>query len=108
SPTGSTPSEQTVMMGLQRVRRTAKEDKQIRFTALLHHLTVDLLRESFLSLKRKAAPGIDGQTWEQYGRNLEERLNERRGRVHQRAYRAQPSKRVYLEKPDGRKRPLGI
>ena len=108
SPTGSTPSEQTMRTGLQRVRRTAKEDKQIRFTALLHHLTVELLRESFLSLKRKAAPGIDGQTWEQYGQNLEERLIDLHGRVHRGAYRAQPSRRVYLEKPDGRKRPLGI
>ena len=106
--TGSTPSEQTVKTGLQRVRRTAKEDKQVRFTALLHHLTVDLLRESFLNLKRKAAPGIDGQTWEQYGQTLEEKLIDLHGRVHRGAYRAQPSRRVYLEKPDGRKRPLGI
>jgi RNA-directed DNA polymerase len=108
SPTGSTPSEQTVMMGLQRVRRTAKDDKQVRFTALLHHLTIDLLRESFLSLKRKAAPGVDGQTWRQYEQNMEEKLIDLHGRVHRGAYRAQPSRRVYLEKPDGRKRPLGI
>jgi len=108
SHTGSTPSEQTVLRGLQRVRRTAKEDKHVRFTALLHHLTVDLLRESFLSLKKKAAPGIDGQTWEQYEQNLLERLIDLHGRVHRGAYRAQPSRRVYLEKPDGRKRPLGI
>jgi group II intron reverse transcriptase/maturase len=77
-------------------------------TALLHHLTVDLLRESFGSLKRKAAAGIDGQTWKQYEQNLEEKLIDLHGRVHQGAYRAHPSKRVYLEKPDGRKRPLGI
>lgn len=96
------------MTGLERVRRTAKEDKQVRFTALLHHLTVDLLRESFRSLKRGAAPGIDGQTWKQYEHNLEEKLIDLHGRVHRGAYRAQPSKRVYLEKPDGRKRPLGI
>lgn len=106
--TGSTPSEQTVLTGLERVRRTAKEDKQVRFTALLHHLTVDLLRESFRSLKRQAAPGIDGQTWKQYEQGLEEKLMELHGRVHRGAYRAQPSRRVYLEKPDGRKRPLGI
>jgi group II intron reverse transcriptase/maturase len=93
---------------LERVRRTAKEDKHARFTALLHHLTVDLLRESFLRLKRKAAPGIDGQTWEQYEQDLEERLIDLHGRVHRGAYRAKPSRRVYLEKPDGRKRPLGI
>ena len=106
--TGSTPSEPTVLTGLERVRRTAREDKQTRFNALLHHLTVDLLRESFQSLKRKAAPGVDGQTWKQYEQKLEERLNELHGRVHRGAYRAQPSRRVYLEKPDGRKRPLGI
>ena len=106
--TGSTPSEPTVLTGLERVRRTAREDKQVRFTALLHHLTVDLLRESFLSLKRKAAPGVDGQTWKQYETQLEEKLVDLHGRVHRGAYRAQPSRRVYLEKPDGRKRPLGI
>jgi RNA-directed DNA polymerase len=106
--TGSTPSEPTVLTGLERVRRTAREDKHVRFTALLHHLSVDLLRESFLSLKRKAAPGIDGQTREQYEQGLEERLIDLHGRVHRGAYRAKPSRRVYLEKPDGRKRPLGI
>jgi len=107
-PTGSTPSEPTVLTGLQRVRRTAREDKQVRFTALLHHLTVELLSESFHSLKRKAAPGIDGQTWKQYEQDLERKLIDLHGRVHRGAYRAQPSRRVYLEKPDGRKRPLGI
>jgi group II intron reverse transcriptase/maturase len=108
SPTGSTPSEPTVLTGLERVRRTAREDKQVRFSALLHHLTVELLRESFLSLERKAAPGIDGQTWKQYEHGLEDRLKDLHGRVHRGAYRAQPSRRVYLEKPDGRQRPLGI
>jgi RNA-directed DNA polymerase len=106
--TESTQSEQTVLTGLERVRRTAKEDKQVRFTALLHHLTVDLLRESFRSLKKKAAPGVDGMTWEQYEQNVEERLVDLHGRVHRGAYRAYPSRRVYLEKPDGRRRPLGI
>jgi RNA-directed DNA polymerase len=108
SNTGSTPSEPTVMGGLERERRTAKEDKQVRFSALLHHLTVELLEESFRGLERKAAPGVDGQTWEQYGQNLKERLIDLHGRVHRGAYRAYPSRRVYLEKPDGRKRPLGI
>ena len=108
SDTGSTPSEPTVLTGLERVRRTAKEDKQVRFTALLHHLTIDLLRESFQSLKREAAPGIDGQKWKQYEQDVEKKLIDLHGRVHRGAYRAQPSRRVYLEKPDGRKRPLGI
>jgi RNA-directed DNA polymerase len=108
SNTGSTPSEPTVMSGLERVRRTAKEDKQVRFTALLHHLTVELLEESFRGLKREAAPGVDGQTWKQYEQNLKEKLIDLHGRVHRGAYRAYPSRRVYLEKPDGRKRPLGV
>jgi group II intron reverse transcriptase/maturase len=104
----TTQSERTALRGLERVRQRAKEDKRVRFTALLHHVTVELLRESYLGLKRKAAPGVDGQTWKQYGENLEERLVELHGRVHRGAYRAQPSRRVYIEKPDGRKRPLGI
>ena len=108
SDTGSTPSEPTVMSGLERVRRTAKEDKQVRFSALLHHLTVELLEECFRGLNRKAAAGIDGQTWRQYEQNLKEKLIDLHGRVHRGAYRAYPSRRLYLEKPDGRKRPLGI
>jgi retron-type reverse transcriptase len=80
----------------------------MKFTALLHHLTVDLLRESFYSLKRKAAPGVDGVTWQEYETGLENRLVDLHGRVHRGAYRAQPSRRKYLEKPDGRLHPLGI
>jgi len=106
--TGSTQSEQTVLTGLERVRQRAKQDKHVRFTALLHHLTVDRLQSSFLRLKTKAAPGVDGLTWKQYEQNLWDRLVDLHGRVHRGAYRAQPSRRVYLEKPDGRKRPLGI
>jgi RNA-directed DNA polymerase len=96
------------LSGLERVRRRARQDKQARFTALLHHLTVQQLLSSFLKLKPEAAPGVDGQTWKQYEQNLMERLSDLHGRVHRGAYRAQPSRRVYLEKPDGRKRPLGI
>jgi RNA-directed DNA polymerase len=107
--TPSTPSEdKDVSTGLQRVRRTAKEHKQEQFTALLHHVTIDLLRESFLGLKKKAAPGVDGVTWEEYEQGLEDRLIDLHGRVHRGAYRAQPSRRIYIPKPDGRKRPLGI
>ena len=105
---GSTQSEETAFPGLERVRRKAKEDKHVRFTALLHHLTVDRLQASFLRLKREAAPGVDGQTWKQYGQNLRDQLVDLHGRVHRGAYRARPSRRVYLEKPDGRQRPLGI
>jgi group II intron reverse transcriptase/maturase len=107
--TSPTPSgEQDVSTGLQRVRRTAKERKQERFTTLLHHVTVDLLRESFASLKKQAAPGVDGVTWKEYEEGLEDRLVDLHGRVHRGAYRAQPSRRIYIPKPDGRKRPLGI
>jgi RNA-directed DNA polymerase len=80
----------------------------MKFTALLHHLTVDLLRESFYSLKRKAAPGVDGVTWQEYEDGLEDRLTDLHGRVHRGAYRATPSRRVYIEKTDGRQRPLAV
>jgi len=90
------------------VRKAARGNKEMKFTALLHHLTVDLLRDSFYSLKRKAAPGVDGVTWQEYEIGLEDRLVDLHSRVHRGAYRAQPSRRKYLEKPDGRQRPLGI
>jgi RNA-directed DNA polymerase len=79
-----------------------------KFTALFHHVTIDLLRSSFGSLKRKAAPGVDGMTWQEYEAGLEGRLADLHSRVHRGAYRALPSRRVYIEKGDGRKRPLGI
>jgi group II intron reverse transcriptase/maturase len=74
----------------------------------LHHVTVDLLRDSFLVLKRQAAPGVDGLTWRQYEEHLEERVLNLHRRVHAGTYRAQPSRRVYIPKADGRQRPLGI
>jgi group II intron reverse transcriptase/maturase len=80
----------------------------MKFTALLHHLTVDLLRDSFYSLKRKAAPGVDGVTWQEYETGVEDRLVDLHDRVHRGAYRATPSRRVYIEKEDGRQRPLGV
>jgi retron-type reverse transcriptase len=84
----------------------------LKFTALLHHVTVDLLRDSYGSLKKQAAPGVDGVTWEKYGQDLEARLTGLHGRIHSGAYRAQPSRRVRgpegAPKADGRQRPLGI
>ena len=80
----------------------------MRFTALLHHVNPELLRASYFELKRQAAPGVDGMTWQEYGRNLEERLDDLHGRIHRGAYRAQPSKRAWIPKADGRQRPLGI
>jgi group II intron reverse transcriptase/maturase len=94
--------------GLDGVRKAARERKQERFTALLHYLSVDLLRVSFYALKPKAAPGVDGVTWEEYESGLEDRLVDLHNRVHRGAYRALPSRRVYIPKADGRQRPLGI
>jgi RNA-directed DNA polymerase len=106
--THSTQSEVRVSQGLAGVRKAAMERKEMKFTALLHHLTVDLLRDSFYALKRKAAPGVDGVTWREYEVGLEDRLPDLHSRVHRGAYRAQPSRRVYIPKPDGRQRPLGV
>jgi group II intron reverse transcriptase/maturase len=106
--TSPTQSGQGVSQGLAGVRKVAKERKHERFTALLHHLTVGLLRDSFYALRRKAAPGVDGVRWEEYESGLEDRLKDLHGRVHRGAYRAQPSRRVYIPKADGRQRPLGI
>jgi len=106
--THSTLSEVRVSQGLAGVRKAAKERKGMQFTAPLHHLTVGLLREGFYALKRKAAPGVDGVTWEEYESGLEGRLDDLHSRVHRGAYRAQPSRRVYIPKADGRQRPLGV
>ena len=106
--TRPTQSGERVSQGLGGVRRVARERKQERFTALLHHLTVDLLRDSYYALKRNAAPGVDGVRWSEYEDGLEGRLEDLHGRVHRGAYRAQPSRRVYIPKADGRQRPLGI
>jgi group II intron reverse transcriptase/maturase len=95
-------------MGLWGVRDAARRDKKMRFTALLHHVTPELLQASYFELKRSAAPGVDGMTWHEYGRDLEERLTDLHGRVQRGAYRAQPSKRAWIPKADGRQRPLGI
>ncbi len=94
--------------GLERVREIAKKDRKVRFTALLHHVTVELLRDSYSSLKKKAAPGVDGVTWREYGEDLEGRIGDLHGRIHRGAYQAQASRRVWIPKADGRQRPLGI
>ena len=104
----STQSGRGVSQGLRGVREAARESKQERFTALLHHLTVDLLRESYYALKRQAAPGVDGVRWAEYEDGLEDRIQDLHGRVHRGAYRAQPSRRIYIPKADGRQRPIGI
>lgn len=101
-------SRERVSQALDRVRKAARLDKKVRFTALLHHVDVDLLRLSFLALKRDAAAGVDGITWTDYQADLEPRLTDLHGRVHRGAYRAQPSRRVYIPKADGKERPLAI
>src|SRR5437899_5788125 len=103
-----TQSGKRMSQGLDGVRKAVRERKQERFTALLHHLNVELLRDSFYALQRKASPGVDGVTWQEYETGLEDRLVDLHGRVHRGAYQARPSRRVYIEKEDGRKRPLGV
>jgi RNA-directed DNA polymerase len=98
----------SVSQGLERVRQAARQRKKERFTALLHHVTIDRLRESFLALKRNAAPGVDGVTWRYYEAGLEEHLQRLHAQVRSGAYRALPVRRQYIPKPDGKQRPLGI
>jgi retron-type reverse transcriptase len=97
-----------VSQGLDRVRHVAKRRKKERFTALLHHVTVDLPRESFMALKRRAAPGVDGQTWQDYETALEDKLQDLHTRVQRGTYRALPVRRRFISKQDGTSRPLGI
>jgi group II intron reverse transcriptase/maturase len=94
--------------GLERVRKAAQQKKKERFTALLHYVTVDRLMDAFSSLKREAAPGVDGTTWLSYKQDLEVNLTRLHEQVHRGTYRALPSRRRYIPKPDGRQRPLGI
>src|SRR4051812_5889886 len=98
----------SVSSELDRVRRVARQDKDARFTALLHHVTVDRLRAAYRAIRPNAAPGVDGVTWRDYGRDLEENLRDLHARIHRGAYRAKPSRRAYIPKPDGRQRPLGV
>jgi group II intron reverse transcriptase/maturase len=90
------------------VREVARKDKRTKFTALLHHVTTNLLRDSYYALMRDAALGVDGVTWEEYEMNLHEKLADLHSRIHRGTFRAQPSKRAYIPKADGRQRPLRI
>jgi len=115
-PEGNTASEPRpglsagygVSSDLDRVRRVARKDGDVRFTALLHHVTVDRLREAYRAISPNAAPGIDGVTWRDYGTDLEANLRDLHARVRRGAYRASPTRRVFIPKPDGRLRPLGV
>ena len=103
-----TQSRVGVWTGLERVRQVARRDRRARFTALMHHVSLDLLRDSYYALKRGAAPGVDGLTWRQYEAEVEDRLADLHRQVQSGTYRALPSKRTYIPKADGRMRPLGI
>ena len=96
------------MNGLDRIREAAARDRNLRFTNLRHHLTAELLREAYDALKHNAAAGVDDVTWQEYGEGLESRIMDLHDRVQSGRYRAKPSKRVWLPKPDGRHRPIGI
>ena len=98
----------SVTQALERIRKVARERKKERFTALFHHISSELLEEAFFELKKDAAPGVDRLTWQDYEADFERNIEDLHHRVHQGAYRALPSRRVYIPKPDGRQRPLAI
>ena len=106
--TSRTQCRVSVPSALDRIRQAARKDRKAKFTALYHHLTVERLSAAFHALKRNAAPGVDGVTWEQYAANLQGNLQDLHARLHRGAYRAKPSRRVNIPKADGRLRPLGI
>lgn len=90
------------------MRQAARQKKDVQFTALLHHITIELLEQSYFSLKQNSAPGLDGVTWRTYGDNLLEKLTALHNRIHQGSYRAQPARRTTIPKADGTERPLSI
>jgi len=106
--THRTQTRERVTQALNRVRQAARQRKKERFTALLHHVNVDTLWTAFCALKRKAAAGVDGVTWQDYEADLGRNLEDLHGKVHRGAYRPQPSRRTYIPKADGRQRPLAI
>jgi RNA-directed DNA polymerase len=106
--THRTQGRERVTQALDRVRQAARQRKEEKFTALFHHLSVDLFREAFFTLKREAAPGVDGLTWRTFETDLERNLTDLHSRVQRGAYRALPSRRTYIPKADGRQRPLAV
>ena len=105
--TRRTQIRESVSQALERVRKAARQRKKEKFTALLHHISVETLEVAFYALKRRAAPGVDGVTWQEYEADLERRLADLHGRIHRGAYRPQPSRRTYIPKADGRAAALG-
>src|SRR6201981_3340756 len=106
--THRTQGRERVTQALERVRRTARQRKKERFTALLHYISIDCLRMAFFALKRDAASGVDGLTWPTYEADLDRNLTDLHERVHRGAYRTLPSRRTYIPKADGRQRPLAV
>src|SRR5437764_7608960 len=103
-----TQCRESVSQALERIRKVARERKKEKFTALFHHISLDLLEQAFDELKENAAPGVDQLTWTDYEADLERNLESLHDRVQRGAYRALPSRRVYIPKPDGRQRPLAV
>jgi RNA-directed DNA polymerase len=100
---------EVVQSALRRIRQAAVKDRKVKFTSLMHHIyNLSMLREAYYGLKRDAAPGVDGETWRQYGEQLESNLTDLSARLRRGAYRAKPVRRVFIAKADGRQRPLGI
>src|SRR3954454_6257217 len=99
---------ESVSQALERVRIAARRGKKERFTSLLHHIDPEMLRTAFYAIKRDAAPGVDGMTWETYGQDLDRRIEDLHTRVQAGAYRALPSRRSYIPKEDGTRRPLAV
>ena len=106
--TGRAQSRGTVSQALARIRQAARQRKKEKFTALLHHISIEALGMAFFALKRDAAPGVDGLTWRTYEADLDRNLTDLHERVHRGAYRALPSRRTYIPKADGKQRPLAI
>src|SRR5437588_867346 len=106
--TRRTQDRESVTQALERIRQVARQRKKERFTSLFHHLSAELLRLAFFDLKRDAAPGVDGLTWQDYEADLDRKIEDLHARVHRGAYRALPSRRHYIPKADGQQRPLAI
>src|ERR1700674_4757291 len=106
--TGRAQYRGTVSQALEAIRQAARQRKKEKFTALFHHVSIDHLEEAFSELKENAAPGVDGLTCRDYEQHLEHNLEDLHARVHRGAYRALPSRRVYIPKPDGRERPIAV
>ena len=107
--TNRAQDREVVQSALGRIRRAAVKDRKVKFTSLMHHIyNLSTLREAYYGLKRDAAPGVDGETWRQYGEDLESNLTDLSLRLRRGAYRAKAVLRRFITKDDGQQRPLGV